>query len=143
MEARMALDRAFDAGTLPDLRRAVLAEAAAAGLAGDQAADVMLAVHELAANVVRHGAGAGLLAMRVRDGQLHCQVSDVGPAAANGQQPLLGRAAARSWPVQRGHGLWLVRAAADQVSVTSGLAGSRVTAVFNLPRSSPRPARRP
>jgi anti-sigma regulatory factor (Ser/Thr protein kinase) len=131
----MALNRAFDANTLPSLRRAVLAEAAAAGLPGDQAADVMLAVHELAANAVRHGAGTGQLEMRVRDGQLHCQVSDVGPAGVDGRGPGTGMAAAPPWPVQRGHGLWLVRAAAAQVSVAMGSAGSLVTVVFALPGS--------
>ena len=133
----MALNRAFDASTLPSLRRAVLAEAAAAGLPGDQAADVMLALHELAANAVRHGAGAGQLEMRVHDGQLHCQVSDVGPpgAARPGPGTGTGTAAAPPWPVQRGHGLWLVRAAAAQVSVAMGSAGSLVTVVFALPGS--------
>jgi anti-sigma regulatory factor (Ser/Thr protein kinase) len=131
----MALNRAFDANTLPSLRRAVLAEAASAGLAGDQAADVMLVVHELAANAVRHGAGTGQLEMRVRDGELHCQVSDVGPAGVDGRGPGTGMAAAPPWPVQRGHGLWLVRAAAAQVSVAMGSAGSLVTVVFALPGS--------
>jgi anti-sigma regulatory factor (Ser/Thr protein kinase) len=131
----MALNRAFDASTLPSLRRAVLAEAAAAGLAGNQAADVMLAVHELAANAVRHGAGTGRLEMRVRDGELHCQVSDVGPAGVDGRGPGTGMAAAPPWPVQRGHGLWLVRAAAAKVSVAMGSAGSLVTVVFALPGS--------
>jgi anti-sigma regulatory factor (Ser/Thr protein kinase) len=129
----MALNRAFDANTLPSLRRAVLAEAASAGLAGDQAADVMLVVHELAANAVRHGAGTGQLEMRVRDGELHCQVSDVGPAGVDGRGPGTGMAAAPPWPVQRGHGLWLVQATADQVSVAWGSAGSQVTAVFIVP----------
>jgi anti-sigma regulatory factor (Ser/Thr protein kinase) len=129
----MALDRAFDAETLPDLRKAVLAQAAAAGMLADRATDVMLAVHELAANAVRHGAGTGRLAMRVRGGQLLCEVSDVGPPRDDGHGPRTAIAAMRPWPVQRGHGLWLVRAAADQVSVALGSAGSRVTAVFNLP----------
>jgi anti-sigma regulatory factor (Ser/Thr protein kinase) len=129
----MALERAFDAQTLPDLRQAVLAQAAAAGMLPDRATDVMLAVHELAANAVRHGAGAGRLAMRVRGGQLQCEVSDAGPPSGNGQGPRTAMAATRPWPVQRGHGLWLVQAAADQVSVALGSAGSRVTAVFNLP----------
>jgi anti-sigma regulatory factor (Ser/Thr protein kinase) len=123
----MALDRAFDAGTLRSLREAVLAEAAAAGMPSDRAADVMLAVHELAANAVRHGAGAGRLAMRVSDGRLYCQVSDVGPAGD-------ARAAAtRPWRIERGHGLWIVHTAADQFSVASGPTGFRVTAVFTLP----------
>ena len=134
----MALDRAFDAETLPDLRKAVLSQAAAAGMLPDRATDVMLVVHELAANAVRHGAGAGRLAIRVRGGQLQCEVSDAGPPRVDGQgdsrQALRATpAATRPWPVQRGHGLWLVQAAADQVSVARGSAGSRVTAVFNLP----------
>src|ERR1700735_3879056 len=116
----MALNCAFDANTLPSLRQAVLAEAAAAGMPGDQAADVMLAVHELAANVVRHGAGAGQLEMRVRDGRLHCLVSDV-PSNGNGG-PVTRQAEARPWPVQHGHGLWLVQVTADQVNVAWGSA---------------------
>ena len=128
----MALDRAFDAGTLLGLRKAVLDEAAAAGLPSNRAADVMLAVHELAANVVRHGAGAGRLAMHVQDGRLYCEVSDIGPARVDGQAPRTGTTVALPWPVQRGHGLWIVQAAADQVNVTSGSAGSQVTAVFVL-----------
>ncbi len=52
----MALDLAFDAGTLSRLRKAVFDEAAGAGMPNHRAADVVIAVHELAANVVRHGA---------------------------------------------------------------------------------------
>jgi anti-sigma regulatory factor (Ser/Thr protein kinase) len=93
----MALYRAFDADTLSGLRKAVLAEAAAAGMPRDRATDVMLAVHELAANAVRHGAGTGRLAMRVRDGRLYCQVSDPGPASGNGQAAPPEPAAAQAW----------------------------------------------
>jgi anti-sigma regulatory factor (Ser/Thr protein kinase) len=129
----MALDRSFDAGTLASLRKAALAEAAAAGMPRDRAADVMIAVHELAANAVRHGAGAGTLAMDVSDGRLYCQVSDAGPAGGN--HP--ATAATRPWRVERGHGLWIVHTAADQVSVASGPAGFRVTAVFTIPGPPP------
>ncbi|HSZ38570.1 MAG TPA: ATP-binding protein [Trebonia sp.] len=129
----MALDRAFDADTLSELRKAVLAEAAAAGLPGERAGDVMLAVHELAANAVRHGAGKGWLSMSVAAGQLHCQVSDAGPGGSgNGGRSLSGQTAAQPWPVQPGHGLWLVQASADQVSMASGPAGCRVTVVFTI-----------
>ena len=127
------LDRAFDAGTLPGLRQAVLAAAAAAGMPDDRAADVMIAVHELAANAVRHGAGTGWLAMRVRDGLLYCQVSEIGTAWPGGQARRAATTATQPWPVQHGHGLWIVQATADQVSVASGSAGSKVTAVFSLP----------
>jgi anti-sigma regulatory factor (Ser/Thr protein kinase) len=117
----MALEESFDAGTLPDLRRAVLAEAVAAGLSGDRTGDVVLALHELAANVVRHGGGAGWLRMMVTGGALHCQVSDAGPGGAG------------PWPLQPGHGLWLVAGLADQVNFAPGRACSEVTVTFALP----------
>lgn len=129
----MSLDRVFNADTLPSLRTVVLAEAAAAGMPGDRASDVMLAVHELAANAVRHGAGVGRLAMRVLNGRLYCQVSDVGAAG----EIRAGTAATRPWRVEQGHGLWIVHMTADRVSVDSGPAGFRVTAVFALPGSPP------
>ena len=129
----MALDRAFDADTLFSLRKAVLAEATAAGIPGYRATDVMLAVHELAANAVRHGAGAGRLAMHVLDGRLYCQVSDAGTAGDTHSET----APARPGRAEGGHGLWILRAVADQVTVNSGPTGFRVMAVFTLPGSPP------
>lgn len=100
----MALDESFDARTLPDLRRAVLSEAAAAGLTGDRARDVMLAVHELAANAVCHGGGSGWLRILLIEGVLQCQVGDAG---TGGLARASSAVTAEPWPVQRGHGLWL------------------------------------
>lgn len=42
-------------------------------------------------------------------------------------------------PLQPGHGLWLTRELADQMSISSGPGGSRVTAVFTLPPVVPQP----
>lgn len=132
----MALDHAFDANTLHELRKAVLAEATTAGMPGDRAVDVMLAVHELAANAVCHGGGAGRARMSVVAGELHCLVSDAGPGSAAGDARGPG-AGAEPWVVRPGHGLWVVRNAADHFSVASGLGGSRVRAVFTLPTHPP------
>ena len=131
-EAGLMLDQAFDAGTLRVLRKAVLAEASAAGMSDDRAAQVMLAVHELAANAVRHGGGAGRARMRIVGGELHCQVSDAGQGSA-GQARGEGADVVAPWPVRRGHGLWVVRNVADRVSMASGLGGSQVIVVFVLP----------
>jgi anti-sigma regulatory factor (Ser/Thr protein kinase) len=133
----VALDQQFDGGTLHILREAVLAHATAAGMADNRAADVMLAVHELAANAVRHGGGAGRLQMRLTGGKLVFQVSDPGRAARNGRMPRGQHPAGTTdqeqpWPYQPGHGLWLVRRIADHVSAASGPDGSQVTAVFAL-----------
>ena len=56
------LDQVFDADSLYALRAAVAAHGAQAGLPPGRADDLVIAVHELAANAVRHGAGHGLAA---------------------------------------------------------------------------------
>jgi anti-sigma regulatory factor (Ser/Thr protein kinase) len=128
-EARLDLDQAFDSGTLYALRAAVQAHAIQAGLPESRTDDLVIAVHELAANAVRHGAGAGRLRMWERDGALHCQVDDSG-SPASGRDAGPGGNVADRWPFLQGHGLWLVRLVADQISVFSGADGTRATIVF-------------
>jgi anti-sigma regulatory factor (Ser/Thr protein kinase) len=113
----VVLDESFDAAALHALRERVTACLVAAGMPEDRVAYVTLAVHELAANAVRHGAGSGRLLLRAAGGALRCLVSDAGPGTS-------------AWPLQPGHGLWIVRSVADQVTVSSGPHGSRVDAVF-------------
>src|SRR5271168_5559292 len=55
------LQQAFDADSLYALRAAVAAHGLEAGLSPGRADDLVIAVHELAANAVRHGAGHGAL----------------------------------------------------------------------------------
>jgi two-component sensor histidine kinase len=153
--APLLLEQAFDSGTLYALRAAAQAHATEAGLAEDRTDDLVISVHELAANAVRHGAGAGWLRMWERDGALHCQVEDgaspatAGEAARGGEEgaPGAGREDAKAadeatgsqenvadrWPFLPGHGLWLVRLVSDQLSVSSGPDGTRATIVFTLP----------
>jgi anti-sigma regulatory factor (Ser/Thr protein kinase) len=115
------LDLAFDSGTLDALRAGVKARACEAGLPEDRAEDVVLAIHELAANAVCHGAGAGRLRIWQLAGSLHCEVEDGAPASGG---PL---------PSRPGHGLWLVRQIADRMRVLSGALGTRATVGFDLP----------
>ncbi len=127
------LDLAFDADTLSDLRKAVRAVAVAAGLPGERADEVMFAVHELAANAVRHGSGTGRAWLDVTAGYLSCQVSNTGPGSAAGRARTDGAGPARPWPFRPGHGLWLVRNVADHLSVQADPHGSEVTVAFRLP----------
>ena len=143
------LDLAFDPGTLDALRAGVKAHACAAGLPETRAEDVVLAVHELAANAVSHGAGAGRLRIWKLAGALHCQVED-GEPLASAHPPELpdhpgsskaGDAADASGqtseqqrlPSRPGHGLWLVRRIADRMRILSGARGTRATIAFDLP----------
>jgi anti-sigma regulatory factor (Ser/Thr protein kinase) len=114
------LDEGFDAATLHRLRDRMATCAVTVGMAASRVPDIVLAVHELAANAIRHGAGAGRLLVRATSsGALSCQVSDTGPGPG-------------TWPVQPGHGLWIVREVADQMTVSSGPDGFLVTAVFSV-----------
>jgi anti-sigma regulatory factor (Ser/Thr protein kinase) len=124
----LELDQAFDPGTLPMLRAKVLFQACRAGLSESRAADVVLAVHELAANAIRHGAGVGRLRIWHRTRELCCQVDDGEPPASG----LAASPASSSLPSRPGHGLWVVRQVADRVHITSSPAGTRVKAVFSL-----------
>jgi anti-sigma regulatory factor (Ser/Thr protein kinase) len=120
------MDLAFDSGTLNALRAGVKVHACQAGLPEERAEDVVLAVHELAANAVSHGAGAGRLRIWKLAGALHCEVEDGEPLAS-------GTPAGHSWPSLPGHGLWLVRQIADRMRIRSGLRGTRATIAFDLP----------
>jgi anti-sigma regulatory factor (Ser/Thr protein kinase) len=137
------LDLAFDSGTLNALRAGVKAHACAAGLSEDRAEDVVLAVHELAANAVSHGAGAGRLRIWKLTGSLRCQVEDGEPLApehpdhadheAAAAADASGPAPGHQLPSRPGHGLWLVRQIADRMRILSGARGTRATIAFDLP----------
>jgi anti-sigma regulatory factor (Ser/Thr protein kinase) len=116
------LVREFDADALAGLRQAVLSYATACGMPEDRAIDVMLAVHELAANAVDHGPGHGRLHLYATASTLQCEVSGPGSSGRD-MMP---------WPVEQGHGLWLVHAIADHIRVISGPHGSLITAAFTL-----------
>lgn len=126
-----ALDQVFDSGTLYTLRSAVQAHAFAAGMPECRADDVVIAIHELAANVIQHGSGRGRLRMWQVPGAVQFQVDDGRvPVSADGHCAN----AADHWPYVKGHGLWLVREVADQMSMSSWADGTRATVLFALPR---------
>jgi two-component sensor histidine kinase len=89
---------------------------------------VVLAVHELAANVVCHGGGKGRLRVWQLAGALHCQVDDGDLIASADPGALLD-----PFPEPPGHGLWVVRRVANQMQALSGPRGTRVTLIFELP----------
>jgi anti-anti-sigma factor len=130
------MDQAFDADSLYALRAAVSAHATQAGLAPGRADDLVIAVHELAANAVRHGAGDGRLRVWQTDQHLRCEIADDGvPQAPDGPQAEVPNAA--QWRAEPGHGLSLVRQVADQTSLTSGPDGTLASVSFALSAPGP------
>jgi anti-sigma regulatory factor (Ser/Thr protein kinase) len=121
-----ALDQAFDGDSLYALRAAVAAHGSQAGLSEGRTRDLVLAVHELAANAVRHGAGQGRLRLWAVQDAVRCEVIDEGTP---------DEADAARWQAEPGHGLWLVRQIADSASVQSGASGTVAAVIFRRVRS--------
>lgn len=113
----------FDAAALTELRRKVAEQAGAAGLAGERAEDLVLAVNELATNSLAHGGGAGQLRMWTDAGSLVCEIRDAGRIA----DPLVGRQPP-ALDEASGRGLWLAHQLCDLVQVRSNDHGTVVRA---------------
>ena len=136
--AQPAVDQSFDGDSLYAVRATVAAHASEAGIQESRVRNVVLAVHELAANAVRHGAGQGRMRLWVTGDGIRCELTDAGtpPAGVNGDDQDAGSRDAASpdtalWPVEHGHGLWLVREIADQFSLESGPSGTVAVVSFH------------
>lgn len=118
---------------LDDLRRVrglVAAEAAAVGLQGDRAADLVMAVNELTTNTVKHADERGVLRLWRTDEELICQVEDTGHIA----DPLAGRR--RELAGAGGLGLWMVNQLCALVEVRTGADGTTIRVHTNRGRQS-------
>jgi anti-sigma regulatory factor (Ser/Thr protein kinase) len=137
------VDLGFDSATLHTVRAQMRACVSDAGFPDGQAEDVVLAVHELAANAVSHGGGAGRLRVWNLAGALYCQVDD-GDALTSSRQGAdhdgvavikpdrsSDRASVNSLPCELGHGLWVVQQVADQMQSLSGPGGTSVLIRFD------------
>ena len=133
--APAVLDQCFDAGSLSALRASTQACAAQAGMPAERATDLVIALHELAANAVRHGAGSGRLRIWDHAGALYCRVDDDG--SADGPPGPIGAGSASQnladrWPREPGHGLWLARQVADQLTLHADSRGTNAVITFSL-----------
>jgi len=99
------------------VRAFVAAEAGHAGLGDDRAADLVLAVGEVAANTIRHAGAQGTLLAWTTGTEIICQASDRGQI----RDPLAGR---RRPPETGGLGLWVVNQVCDLVELRSGPGGT-------------------
>jgi len=127
------LDQVFDGDSLHALREAVAAHGMQAGLAEGRVGDLVLAVHELAANAIRHGAGHGRLRVWNTGGTLRCEVTDDGaphPDGPDGEATAAPRAV--RWNIEPGHGLWVIRQVADHTSLRGGSSGIVAEVSFRL-----------
>jgi anti-anti-sigma factor len=143
----LLLDQIFDSNSLYQLRASVAAHGGNAGMSRARIGDLVVVVHELAANVVRHGSGRGRLIVWRQHDELRCRITDEGPsetsrrastaAGGSGGSSPPASTAATPWRIQPGHGLWLVRKLADGVSAQPGPNGVATTITFSLSAPGP------
>lgn len=103
------------------LRALVTGRAQQAGVDEERAADLALAVHEVAVNSLRHGGDHGTLRVWDRPGALVCEISDAGHI----DQPLVGRVRPLAAQLS-GRGVWLANQLCDLVQIRSSPAGTMV-----------------
>jgi anti-sigma regulatory factor (Ser/Thr protein kinase) len=111
----------FDRNKLFRVRRWVEKVAEQAGMAPRQAADLIAAASELAANSVAHGGGVGTLRTWREPGRLLVEFEDRGTI----DEPLVGRLRP-SVAQERGRGLWLANQFCDLVQIRSSALGTTV-----------------
>jgi anti-sigma regulatory factor (Ser/Thr protein kinase) len=117
-----ALEQPITPEGLSDLRALTERAAHGAGLTDERVHDLVLAVHEVATNSVRHGGGTWTLRVWRDDGAVICEVRDRGRIA---QQPLVGRVRP-SLEHSGGWGLWLANQLCDLVQLRELPEGSVV-----------------
>lgn len=119
--AEESLTRTFDRRDLHQVRETVWAAARRADLGERAAADLVLAVSEIAANSIRHGGGGGTLRVWEDRSMVYCEVVDAGRIA----DPLAGRRRPNGHQLG-GRGLWLVNQVCDLVQIRSDAGGTTV-----------------
>ena len=112
---------AFDATNLGLLRERVVESARTSAISAEQVDDLMLVVHELASNSVRHGGGRGLARWWSDSCRFVVEVSDEGHLT----DPLAGRTLPPPG-AEGGRGLFLVHELSDLVELRTSPAGTVV-----------------
>ncbi|MEA2656177.1 MAG: hypothetical protein QOI23_1542 [Chloroflexota bacterium] len=115
------LEMAFAASNLTEVRGLVGKVASEAGLAPARAANLVLAVNEVATNSILHGGGNGSMRIWRDAGALSCEIRDTGHI----DKPLVDREAPgqdHAGP----RGLWLANQLCDLIQIRSFPGGSAV-----------------
>lgn len=112
----------FAGDDLHELRQLLSGWAAREAMDSESVEDLVLSVHEIATNSVRHGGGSGMLRLWRTRTSLVCEVEDTGriedPASAGALRPGTSPA--------EGRGLWIAHQLCDLVEIHSGSDGTQV-----------------
>jgi anti-sigma regulatory factor (Ser/Thr protein kinase) len=111
----------FAAEDLYELRQLLSGWAAREGMTTEPADELVLSVHEIATNTVRHGGGVGMMRLWRMSDTLVCEVQDMGRIA----DPTIGRVAPGTSAMES-RGLWIANQLCDLVQIRSGEGGTQV-----------------
>lgn len=114
-------EHTFGPRDLSDVRRLVAACLRAGSIPVRRAHEVVLAVHEVAANSICHGGGDGVLRLWHEDERVVIEIQDAGTVG----DPLVGRRPP-SPTAPGGRGVWLAHQLCDLVQLRSGPGGTTV-----------------
>jgi anti-sigma regulatory factor (Ser/Thr protein kinase) len=104
-------------------------QARRAGLPADRVTDLVIAVAELAGNTLEHTDGPGEVSIWTQDGELICQVHDLGHIS----DPLAGIRRPDPAAPGRKRGLWVVHQLVDLAEVWTGPGGTTIRLHMHLP----------
>jgi anti-sigma regulatory factor (Ser/Thr protein kinase) len=111
----------FSIEDLSELRQLVAGWAAREAMSAEPADELVLSVHEIATNSIRHGGGMGMLRLWRTSDSLVCEVQDAGHIT----DPALGRIQPGASALES-RGLWIANQLCDLVQIRSGAEGTRV-----------------
>lgn len=124
------LESRFTEDDLPRLRMLVEQYADHQGLAEPRRGEFIVAMDAVAVNAVEHAGGGGTLVLQRSNGHLACHIHDLGPGFSADVIPELA-------PGLDGHdggrGLWLAGLLTDELTISAGPGGTRVTLIVRLP----------
>jgi anti-sigma regulatory factor (Ser/Thr protein kinase) len=116
---------AFDSSSARTVRAKVSQYALDAGFTEDRVDDIVLAVNELVANSIEHGAGSGTFSVWRDNGSMICDVYDAGRL----HDPLAGRRRPAPHEIG-GRGLWLANQLSDLTQLRCSPTGTCVRLHF-------------
>ena len=123
-----AVEVQIESGTLDPVREFVALLGAQAGLGARRSEELVLAIHELAINSIRHGGGTGVVSGWIEGDAVVCEVRDRGLI----DEPLAGRVQP-DLQEPGGFGLWLVNQLCDLVQIRAFGSGGVVRAHMRRP----------